>query len=96
METSGPQIWSYGFVKTTIEIPDELFTKTMAAAASRGETLREFIREALLTRLAATSRPGSQRSGWRSVFGLAEPKTVERIDALLAAELEQLDCSAWR
>jgi hypothetical protein len=83
-------------VKTTIEIPDELFRKTKATAASRGETLREFINEALTTRLASTSRPASHRSGWRSVFGLAEQKTVERIDTLLDAELEQVDSSEWR
>jgi hypothetical protein len=83
-------------MKTTIEISDELFRKTKATAALRGESLREFITEALETRLAATSRPVSRRSGWRSVFGLAEAKTVERIDSLLAAELEQIDPSEWR
>jgi hypothetical protein len=83
-------------MKTTIEIPDELFRKTKATAASRGESLREFITEALSTRLATTSLPAPQRSGWRSVFGLAEPRTVARIDTLLAAELEQVDSSEWR
>ncbi|MDP9361325.1 MAG: hypothetical protein M3P29_07740 [Acidobacteriota bacterium] len=83
-------------MKTTIEISDELFRKTKATAASRGETLREFISEALTIRLASTSRPVSTRSGWRSVFGLVDPKTVERIDTLLAAEFEQVDPSDWR
>ena len=83
-------------MKTTIEIPDELFKKTKATAALRGESLREFITEALETRLASTNRPATQRSGWRSVFGLAELKTVERIDAIVAAELEQVDSSEWR
>jgi hypothetical protein len=73
-----------------------LFRKTKATVASRGETLREFISDALTTRLALTSQPVSQRYGWRSVFGLAEPETVERIDTLLAAELEQVDSSEWR
>jgi hypothetical protein len=79
----------------TIEISDGLFRKTKAAAASRGETLREFINEALTTRIASC-RPASQQSGWRRVFGLAEPKMVERIDTLLAAEFDQVDSSAWR
>jgi hypothetical protein len=83
-------------VKTTIEISDELFRKTKATAAARGETLREFISEALTIRLASTTRAVSQRSGWRSVFGLADAKTVDRIDTLLAAELEQVDSSEWR
>jgi hypothetical protein len=83
-------------VKTTIELSEELFRKTKAAAAARGETLREFTSEALAIRLASTARPVSQRSGWRSVFGLADSTTVERIDTLLAAELEQVDSSEWR
>jgi hypothetical protein len=62
----------------------------------RGESLREFITEALEVRLASATHPTSQRSGWRSVFGLAEPKTVESIDTLLAAEFEQIDPSEWR
>jgi hypothetical protein len=85
-----------GRVKTTIEISDELFRKTKATAASRGETLREFVSEALTIRLASTSRSTSQRSGWRSVFGLADAKTVESIDALLAEEFERVDPSEWR
>lgn len=83
-------------MKTTVEIPDELLRKTKATAASRGETLREFINEALTTRLASTSRTARQRSGWRSVFGLAELKAVHRIDALLESEVEQVDPSEWR
>jgi metal-responsive CopG/Arc/MetJ family transcriptional regulator len=83
-------------MKTTIEIPDELFRKIKATAALRGETLSDFITEALQTRLAARRRPESQQSGWRSVFGRAEPKAVARIDALLDSELEQVDSSEWR
>jgi hypothetical protein len=83
-------------VKTTIEIPDDLLRKTKATAASRGETLREFINEALTTRLASTAPPSSRQSGWRSVFGLAEPKAVQAIDALLDRELEKVDPSEWR
>jgi len=49
-------------MKTTIEIPDQLFN----------------------------------RSGWRRVFGLADAKTVERIDTLLKAELERVDSSEWQ
>jgi hypothetical protein len=80
-------------VKTTIEISDELFRKTKATAASRGETLREFISEALTIRLAATSRVMPHRTGWRSVFGLADAKMVESVDKLLAEEFEQVDLS---
>src|SRR5260370_33806349 len=61
-------------VRVTIEISYELFKKTKAAAASRGETLREFVSAAIETRIASTGTPIAAGSGWRSVFGLADPK----------------------
>jgi len=83
-------------VKTTIEIPDELFRKTKATAESRGETLREFITEALTARVTSTSALSSDSSGWRSVFGLADPEAVKLVDAVIAADLEQVDPADWR
>ena len=83
-------------MKTTIEIPDELLRKAKARAAIRGESLEELIRDALETSLAALPLSQSDRSGWRGVFGLAEPKSVEGIDRIVAAELEQVDRSEWR
>ena len=85
-----------GRVKTTIEIPDDLFKKAKATAALRGESLREFVNTALETRLASARPPMDPRTGWRSVFGLAQPKTVERIDRFISAEMEQIDPSEWR
>jgi hypothetical protein len=83
-------------VRMTIEISDELFRKAKAAAASRGETLREFVSAAIETRLASMSLPTSDGGGWRSVFGLADPKAVARVDAVIESEFEQVDPSDWR
>ena len=83
-------------MKTTIEIPDELFKRAKTTAAIRGESPKELIRAALEARLAAVSPSHSDRSGWRSVFGLAEPKSVEAVDRIVAAELERVDPSEWR
>jgi hypothetical protein len=83
-------------VKTTIEIPDELFKKAKDTAALEGESLKELICDALKTRLATAPAPRTDRSGWRSVFGLAEPKAVARIDQFIDADLERVDPSEWR
>ena len=83
-------------MKTTIEIPDELFKKAKATAALRGESLRQLICDAIETHLASVSPPRSDRSGWRSVFGLADPKTVAEIDQFIDADLERIDPSEWR
>jgi len=39
-------------VKTTIELPDELFREVKATAARRGVALREYVRQALVEKLA--------------------------------------------
>ena len=84
-----------GRVKTTIEIPDELFKKAKATAAIHGESLKELICDALEIRLASMPKVHGDRSGWRNVFGLAEPKSIQRIDRLINADLERVDPSEW-
>lgn len=37
----------YGFMRTTIDIPDDLFRKTKATAALRGSTMKELVVRAL-------------------------------------------------
>lgn len=81
-------------MKTTLDIPDELFREAKATAAHRGETLKEFVNAALQARLAQT-RPKSRRSGWRSVFGLADPKQVARVNKIVARDLEKVHPSEW-
>jgi hypothetical protein len=83
-------------LRITIEISDELLRKAKTAAAARGETFRQFVSKALATRVASTSAATAASSGWRSVFGLADPKSVQRIDAVIESEFEQIDPAAWR
>jgi len=57
-------------MKTTIEIPDPLFRKAKSRAAERGQTLKEFVTDALQARLAAereSDRPGEPP--WMGGFG---------------------------
>ena len=57
-------------MKTTIEIPDPLFRKVKSKAAERGQTLKEFVTEALqekLASMAAGARPGEPE--WMRGFG---------------------------
>jgi hypothetical protein len=82
-------------VKTTLEIPDELFRRTKATAALRGESLKDFVTEALQAQLELHATGVSSR-GWRSVFGKARPEDVEPVDAAVARELEDIDLDEWR
>ena len=40
-------LWKYAFMRTTVDLPDPLFRQVKSAAALRGSSLREYIREAL-------------------------------------------------
>jgi hypothetical protein len=57
-------------MKTTIEIPDPLFRKAKSTAAERGQTLKQFVGEALQEKLAVNAgraRPGEP--AWMQGFG---------------------------
>ena len=82
-------------MKTTIEIPDPLLRQAKAAAAARGESLRQLLSTALRSHLAAPGRGRSSAEGWRQVFGRAPQAAVAEIDAALR-ELEQVNPKDWR
>ncbi|MCG8460506.1 MAG: hypothetical protein MI919_29845 [Holophagales bacterium] len=83
-------------MKTTLEIPDDVFRQSKAAAAMRGESLKDFVTESLRVRLAETGPNEPAVSGWRRVFGQAKPEEVAAIDAIVAEELETIDPDDWR
>ena len=56
-----------GIVKTTVEVPDQVFRKAKAKAAERGQSLREFVTEALQEKLSG--RQTARHPGWMRGFG---------------------------
>jgi hypothetical protein len=56
-------------MKTTIEIPDPLFRKAKSKAAERGQTLKQFVTDALQEKLAATTGARADEPGWMQGFG---------------------------
>lgn len=83
-------------MKTTLEIPDDLFRRTKATAALRGESLKEFVSEALEAHLERRAANDSSLRGWRSVFGQARQEEVEEVDRIVAEEFERIDPTEWR
>jgi len=71
-------------VKTTLEIPDALFRKAKSKAAERGQSLKEFVREALQDKLASGRPTGvASEPGWMQGFGKlrrlrGETRRIER------------------
>src|SRR5260221_14082382 len=84
-------IWFYGEVKTTLEIPDDLFREMKAAAALRGIKLRDFVTDAISGHLTRMKRADS---GWSR--RLPPPPKVaksemKRIHQLIQEESERID-----
>ncbi len=77
-------------MKTTIEIPDDLFRQAKAQAALQGMRLRELVEYGL--RLAIETPP-APASGKRTAFPLikASDRTVSLSDEQVAAALAELE-----
>ena len=81
-------------MKTTLEIPDALFRRVKAKAAVRGQTLKEFVNEALQEKLVprgGTARPGEPE--WMQGFGKLRRlrKETERIQARIQEAFEVVE-----
>jgi hypothetical protein len=81
-------------MKTTLEIPDDLFRRSKAEAALRGESLKDLVAAAL--QMFLERQPVSAPQGWRSVFGQARREETDSVDAVVAAELETVNPEEWR
>ena len=85
-------------MKTTVEIPDDLFRRAKAAAARQGIPLKELITDALRDRLRCAGAARLQPPPWMQAFGQLrhlhrENKRVERV---IAEEFESIDEEDWR
>ena len=83
-------------MKTTLELPDDLFRQAKATAALRGESLKDFFTTAIQTHLERQAPGASARQGWRSVFGQARREDVDAVDAVIAEELKRVDPDDWQ
>ncbi len=79
-------------MKTTVELPDDLFRRAKASAAAQGMSLREFFSQALEARLRARS-PRPAEPEWKSLAGGLAPlrKETRRIQARIDEEFGHVD-----
>jgi hypothetical protein len=79
-------------MKTTVELPDELFRRAKATAASRGMSLKELFTEAVEERLGqGGSRPTEPT--WKELAGELAPlrRETRRIQQRIDEEFGQVD-----
>ena len=82
-------------MKTTIELPDLVLREAKAAAASRGESLKDFFLSAVRSHLA----PPKVRAGeepWRKFVGVVDKAVTDEVDAVIDEEFGRIDYETWR
>ena len=81
-------------MKTTVEIPDNLFREVKTAAARRGLSLKTFLTEALKEKL---SRPRRSR---QEEWPVPPPKLAEgemrRVQSAIDHEFSRIDAEEWK
>lgn len=56
------EIWENGKMKTTLEIPDDLFRAAKAKAALEGRKLKDLVTEGLLLRMSQPAKDSPRRA----------------------------------
>jgi hypothetical protein len=84
----------YGYVKTTLEIPDALFRRAKSAAAERGIPLRALVSEALAEKLRSGA---GENKPWLKTFGKLRHLHGEtaRINRIIQEEFGQIEPEDW-
>lgn len=75
-------IWA---MKTTLDLPDGLFRKAKATAAERGQSLKDFVSEALRDKLLAGGSSGQPE--WMQGFG--KLKHLHKETVRIQSEIDQ-------
>jgi hypothetical protein len=82
-------------VKTTLEIPDDIFRKAKVRAAELHIPLRQFVTEAVEEKLSERAKPGDKP--WMKCFGGLKHLHEEnlRIQRIIDEEFETIEPEDW-
>jgi len=83
-------------MKTTVEIPDAVFRKAKTAAASRGQSLKQFLNHAIEAELGHERQKGGGTPPWMKFVGTLSKAEAKRINAVVEREFEQIDPQDWK
>jgi hypothetical protein len=82
-------------MKTTVDLPDELYRRVKSQAALGGQSVKSFLLDALREKLKDKRKPSGDRRGWRSVFGAARGSEVAVIQRIIDKEFSRIDAEGW-
>jgi hypothetical protein len=84
-------------MKTTLELPDELFRSAKARAAQEGISLKDYVAAALREKLGQAPERTGERLRMKHFGSLAHlRKETRRIERIIEQEFETIDPDAWK
>jgi hypothetical protein len=83
-------------LKTTLEIPDGLYRRLKASAATQGKTVKALVNEAIVEKLRQPA--GSIAPAWRRGFGQLRHlrKETRQIERTIDTEFSRIDPEEWK
>ncbi len=76
-------------MKLTVEIPDSVFRRVQAIAASKGRSVEDIFLAALRNELRQDALPKAAR-GWRVAFGAARAEDVAKVQRIIDDEFSTI------
>jgi len=83
-------------MKTTVEIPDTLYRQIKARAALKGQSIKDFLVEAVRAKLASDKGKRKGKTGWEAAFGTANPKDVAEVQRVIDEEFSKINPDDWK
>ena len=83
-------------MKTTVEIPDSLYRQIKARAALKGQTIKDFLVEAVRAKLASDKGKRKGKIGWEAAFGSANPEDVAEVQRIIDEEFSKINPDDWK
>ena len=87
----------YAFMRTTFELPDQLFRKAKAAAALQGISLKDLFSQAITEKLKRISTPDKEKP-WMAFYekGGDYARELDKVENFIAAEFETIRDEDWK
>lgn len=83
-------------MKTTVEIADPLLRKAKATAAGRGQSLKQFLHEAVTDKLAREAGVNGADPAWMKFVGAVPRSESKRLMRIIDQEFGQIDPDDWK
>jgi len=84
-------------MKTTFELPDDLYKQAKIYAAIHSLPLKELFRQAIFEKLSTAETNNPQKS-WMEFYGKGNnlEKELKQLDSIIESEFEKIDHEEWK